>query len=124
MEIALIVTFLIIVFIFAAFIIFSDNVKGPEKFVARVREGSPQIASLEIFDASNKSLFYYTAGDDDGDKKVIVVPNCASFMLSWKDNEIVGVGPFTTHDGRVIKTTLGMMTSEMEPYTNTNQIKR
>lgn len=124
MEIALVITFLVIVFIFSAFVLFSDTVKGPEKFVARVREGSPQISSLEIFDGNNKSLFYYSTEHDDGDKKVIVVPNCASFIISWKGDEIVGVGPFTTHDGKTIKTKLGILTTEMEIYTNTNQIKR
>lgn len=124
MEVGLILAILVFAFIFVAFILLADSVKGPEKFIMDIRDGTPAISTLEIFDAANKSLFYYTNGDEEGEKRLVLVPDCASFIISWKGPVIVGVGPFVTKDGRVIKTTVGELTTEFEVYTNTDQIKR
>lgn len=123
-NIAIILGFLVIVFVFVAFVLFADTVKGPEKFIVRVVGDTPQITSLEIFDAANKSLFYYTTDSEDGEKRAVIVPDCAAFVLSWADGDIAGVGPFVTRDGRVIKTVVGKMTDNYELYSNTDQIKR
>jgi hypothetical protein len=123
-HLAILIGFIVVVFVFVAFIVLSDTVKGPEKFAIRVVGDTPQITSLEIFDATNKSLFYYSTDNEDGEKKMIIVPDCAAFILSWENGDIAGVGPFVAHDGRVVKTVVGKMTDNYELYSNTDQIKR
>ncbi len=122
-NLAIILGFLVVVFVFVAFVILADTVKGPEKFAIRI-DDKDKVTALEIFDGSNKSLFYYSTDSEDGVKKMVVVPNCAAFVLSWADGDIAGVGPFVTHDGRVVKTVVGKMTEVYELYSNTDQIKR
>lgn len=122
MDISILVTIMVVVFIIVAWLYFAETVKNPELFTAYFK--GTQLVGLSIYDPNENLLYSWLPDSEDVEMRQIRIVDCKAFIVNYKDGKIVGIGPFVGGEEKVYSTVLGEQTADHAICSNTEQIKR